>query len=106
MYSKSDSSEKVSLKSDLYYEVVGAKNGVRYYFTDQKTYIEIYDFSGKSNSAAEKALDDIKDDGKFKPTDTSDNLTAVISDSGKYVIAYNESNKYDYDKITDELKNW
>lgn len=95
-----------SLTSKIKYDIVGANDGIRYYFTDNKTFIEIYDYSGKQNDTAKKILEDIKDDGKFRVFDGLDELTGVISKSGKYVIVYNANNKYDYDKITDELENW
>lgn len=106
MYSGDSDEKGVDLKNDVYYDVIGATNGVRYYFTDNKTFIEIYDFSGKQNDAAKKILADIDDDGKFQAVEGLDELTAVVSKSGKYVIAYNANNKFDYEKITDELENW
>lgn len=107
MYSGDNDEKGVTLKTDVLYDVIGAANGVRYYFTDNKTFIEIYDFTGKQNDAtAKKILEDIKDDGKFKVIDNLDELTAVVSKSGNYVIAYNANNKFDYEKITDELENW
>ena len=105
MYS-GNGEDSVKLKSDIYYDIIGANNGVRYYFTDNKTFIEIYDYSGEQNDTAKKVLEDIKDDGKFKAIDAGDTLTGVISKSGKYVIAYNANNKYEYEKITNELENW
>ena len=33
-------------------------------------------------------------------------MTGVISESGKYVILYNASQSYEYEKITEVLKNW
>ncbi len=105
LYNKNDGT-KVSLKNDIYYDIIGANNGARYYFTDQKTFIEIYDYSGDQNDTAKKILEDIKDDGKFKAISSGDELTGVISKSGKYVIAYNANNKADYTKITDALENW
>ena len=95
-----------SLKDELYYEVIGANDGVRYRFLDGKSFVELYDYSGKLNDTAKDILEDIKDDGKFKAIDGLYDMTGVISESGKYVIAYNDKNKYDYDKITDELENW
>lgn len=95
-----------SLTSDVYYDIIGANDGIRYYFTDGRTFVELYDFSGEQNDTAKEVLEDIEDDGKFYAIEGLDELTAVISDSGKYVIAYNENNKYDYKQITDELENW
>ena len=95
-----------SLTTEIYYDIIGANDGIRYYFVDKKTFVEIYDFSGEQNETAKKILADIEDDGKFKVIDAGDTLTGVISKSGKYVIAYNASNQYDYAKITDELEKW
>ena len=95
-----------SLTSEIKYEIIGANDGIRYYFTDNKTFIEIYDFSGKQNDTAKKILADIEDDGKFRAIDGLDELTGVISKSGKYVIIYNANNKFEYEKITDALENW
>ena len=106
MFAGDDDEDGIDLESEIFYEIIGANDGTRYYFTDQKTFVEIYDFSGEQNDTAKKTLEDIKDDGKFKSIEAGDELTAVISKSGKYVIAYNAKNGYDYDKITDELENW
>lgn len=95
-----------SLTGEIYYDILGANDGIRYYFTDGRTFVELYDFSGEQNDTAKEVLKDIEDDGKFMAVEGLYELTAVISDSGKYVIAYNPNNKYDYDKITDELENW
>jgi len=105
MYSTADDS-KEELTSEVYYDIIGANNGIRYYFTDKKTFVEIYDFSGEQNETAKKVIEDVKDDGKFRAIDAGDELTGVLSKSGKYMIIYNASNKYEYDKITDELENW
>ena len=95
-----------SLTTDIYYDIIGADNGIRYYFTDKKTFVEIYDYSTAKNDTAKSILEDIKEDGKFKAISGGDELTAVISKISKYVIAYNANNKYSYEKITDELENW
>lgn len=101
-----DAKDSVKLTSEVYYDIIGANDGIRYYFSDQRTFVELYDFSGKQNDTAKKVLADIKDDGKFRAIDVGDELTGVISKSGKYVIIYNAANQYDYAKITDELENW
>ena len=51
----------------------------------------------------------MKDDGKFKPMADGIEMTAVLTDSGKYVIAWDASRGYNYEKdiVTDEVKaNW
>ena len=95
-----------AMTSEVYADVIGANDGIRYYFPDGKSFIEIYDYSGKQNDTAKEVLAEIKENGKFKPIEAGDELTGVVSESGKYLIIYNEKNKYDYEKITDELKNW
>ena len=107
IYNESDEKNpKKEMTGEVYADVIGAKKGIRYYFTDNKTFIEIYDFSGEQNETAKKVLADIKDDGKFKVIEGGDELTGVISKSGKYVIIYNANNKFEYEKITDALENW
>ena len=103
---KNTEKPKQKMTSEVYADIIGADQGIRYYFPDGKTFIEIYDYSGKQNDTAKKILADIKDDGKFRAIEAGDELTGVISKSGKYVIVYNAANKYEYDKITDELENW
>ena len=95
-------------KQEIFYDVVGANNGVRYIF-NKNAYIEIYDFTDTKNETAKNIISDIKDDGKFRPMEDGTEMTAVITDSGNYVIAWDASRSYDYaGKVaTDELKaNW
>lgn len=96
-----------SAKSELYYELLGADNGVRFIFNNNP-YVEVYDFSKADNDTAKAILADIKDDGKFKPLPDGIEMNGVITDSGKYVIAWDSARSYDYSKVaTDELKaNW
>lgn len=96
-----------SLKSEIYFDILGANDGIRYYFTDGRSFVEFYDFSGKQDDTAKSVLANIKDDGKFKAIDAGDELTAVLSKSGKYVVAYNASvANSNYEKIADEMENW
>ena len=95
-------------KSELYYELLGADNGVRFIFNNNP-YVEVYDFSKADNDTAKAILADIKDDGKFQPLPDGTEMTAVITASGKYVIAWDATRSYNYtDKVaTDEVKaNW
>lgn len=92
-------------RTPVYYDLLGADYGVRYALTTT-AYVELYDFSGADNATAKAILADIKDDGKFTVVDGLDELTGVISASGKYVIVYNAKNDYEYDKITAVLANW
>ena len=107
-----------SATQELYYRILGADNGARIIFNNNP-YVEVYDFSSVvDNSAtadsadpakAQAILEDIADDGKFRPLEDGIEMTAVITDSGKYVIAWDETRSYDYAKkvATDEVKaNW
>lgn len=97
---------KNATKAEIYYDILGADDGVRYVLNGN-AFIELYDFSGKQNDAAKAILADIQDDGKFRSVEDAPELTAVITKSGKYVIAYDASRNYDYEKniITDKVKN-
>ena len=103
---------------ELYYEILGADHGARVIFNNNP-YVEIYDFSSVVDSAAtadsadpakaKEILEDIKDDGKFRPMADGIEMTAVITDSGKFVIAWDATRGFDYEKkiATDEVKaNW
>ncbi|MBQ3264280.1 MAG: hypothetical protein IJH07_00745 [Ruminococcus sp.] len=103
------------MEQEIYYGILGADNGKRVIFNNNP-YVEIYDFSSVVDSAAtadsadpakaKEILADIKDDGKFKPMADGIEMTAVITDSGKYVIAWDASRGFDYEKkvATDEVK--
>lgn len=93
---------------EVYYDILGADDGVRYVFNGN-AYVEIYDFSSAKNDTAKAILADIKDDGKFTPVENGTQMTAVVTDSGKYVLAWDASRSYDYEKnvATDTVKtNW
>ena len=95
-------------KQEIYYDIVGAKDGIRYIF-NKNAYVEIYDFTGIESETAKKIMYEIKDNGKFRPMEDGTEMTGVITDSGNYVIAWDASRSYDYaGKVaTDELKaNW
>ena len=108
-----------STKIDLAYEILGADDGVRF-VVNNNPYVEVYDFSSAvatADSAAkssdpEKAkeiLASIEDNGKFQPLEGGIEMAAVITDSGRYVLAWDESRSYDYKGkiVTDELiENW
>ena len=116
---KSYISDRVSsTKQDIYYDVLGAKDGIRFVINNNP-FVEVYDFSNivatpdSGPSAhpdkAKDILDSVKKNGKFTPLDGGVELTAVVTDSGKYVLAWDESRSYKYkEKIaTDELiENW
>lgn len=94
--------------ADIFYDIIGADDGVRYVLNGN-AYVEIYDFSSADSDIAKAILADIKDDGKFKPVEDGTEMTAVITDSGSYVLAWDATRSYDYDNkvATAELKsNW
>lgn len=105
-------------KMEIYYDLVGADNGVRIVL-NKNAFVEVYDYSSlveggatadsTASAKAQSIIDDIKDDEKFKPLDNSADMTAAITSSGKYVLAWDPSRGYDYagKVVTDELKeNW
>ena len=97
-------------KMDIYYDLIGADNGVRIVL-NKNAFVEVYDFSGASaNTAkAKDILNAVRENGKFKPIEDGSELTAAITDSGKYVLAWDASRSFDYTGkvVTDELKeNW
>ena len=109
-------------EQELYYDIVGADNGTCL-ILNKNSFVEIYDFtsciegdstadsaaSPESQAKAQAVLADIRERDKFRPVEDGIELTAVITDSGKYVIAWDATRGYDYDKkvATDELKeNW
>nr|WP_316614532.1 hypothetical protein [uncultured Ruminococcus sp.] len=97
-------------KMDIYYDLIGADNGVRIVL-NKNAFVEVYDFSGASaNTAkAKDILNAVRENGKFKPIEDGTELTAAITDSGKYVLAWDASRSFDYTGkvVTDELKeNW
>ena len=106
-----------SVVQEIYYDILGADHGARVIFNNNP-YVEIYfssavDEKATADSAdparAKEILEDIRDDGKFKPLEDGIEMTAVITDSGKYVIAWDASRGFDYEKkaATDEVKaNW
>ena len=93
---------------EIYYDMIGADNGVRYSINGN-AYIEIYDFSSAKTDKAKEILADVKDDGKFTPLENGTQMTATITDSGKYVIAWDATRGYEYQKnlSLDTIKaNW
>ena len=93
-------------RTAVYYDLLGADNGIRF-VVGGTVFIEIYDFSSADNDTAKKVLADLKANGKVTVAEGLDELTGVISKSGKYVILYNAKNAYDgYSEITKVLENW
>ena len=87
--------------AEIYYDILGADNGVRYVLNGN-AYVEIYDFSKADNDTAKAILADIKDDGKFSPMPNSTEMTAAITKSGKYVLAWDASRSFKYTNDSDK----
>lgn len=97
-----------SEKQEIFYDIVGADNGVRYVF-NKNAYVEIYDFSSMKNDVAKNIIADIKDDGKFRPIEDGTQMNGAVTDSGKYVLAWDSTRGYDYDNkvaTAELLENW
>ena len=92
-------------ESEVYYDILGADNGVRYILSNT-AFIELYDFSSADNDTASAVLADVADDGKLTSVAGLDEMAGVVSGSGKFLALYKAKNSYDYAKITDELGEW
>ena len=100
-------------KMDIYYDLLGADNGARIVL-NKNAFVEVYDFSGVSSATADSAnaskakdiLNAVRENGKFKPIEDGAELTAAITDSGKYVLAWDASRSFDYTgKVVDHIWN-
>ena len=79
-------------KTQMSYDVIGAADGYRYLFRYNKSsvQVEVYAFDIKQLSEeAEQNLESVKANGMLKVIDRE--IRAVISDSGKYVMIYQDS---------------
>lgn len=103
---------------EVYYEMLGADHGARV-ILNGNAYVEVYDFSSVADNTAtadsadpakaKSILEDIKDDGKYMPLEDGLEMTAVITESGNYVIAWDATRGFDYEKkvATEDVKaNW
>lgn len=92
-------------KTETFAEVLGAKNGVRYTLSSS-AFIEFYEYTDKKSDEAKAVLDQVEANGQFEVAGL-DPLTAVMSDSGKYMAAYNDKLSYDkYADIIAAFKEW
>ena len=91
--------------SEVYYDILGADDGVRYILSNT-AFIELYDFSKADNETAKTVLADVADDGKLTAIDGLDELSGVISNSGKYLALYKEKDSGKCSDITAELAEW
>lgn len=85
-----------TMRSDL----IGAKSGVRYkydYSGKSNVTLELYEFDKSNlNAAAQKVIADVKSTGKF--TVIGQQVSATLSDSGKYLMIYTNSATDDANK--------
>lgn len=97
-----------STKAEIYYDIVGAQNGIRIIFNGN-AYVEIYDYTNADNDTAKNIISAVKENGKFIPMENGIEMTASITKSGNYVLAWDATRSYDYPKnvATEELiENW
>ena len=74
-------------------DVIGAKSGVRYKYSrngkDNVT-LELYEYDlSNLNASAQKVISNVKSSGQFTLMDQT--VSAVLSDSGKYLMIYKDS---------------
>lgn len=100
---------KNAAKNEIFYDILGAENGTRLVLNGN-AYVEIYEFGEKENDTSAKIFDSIRNnEGKFSPMENSTEMIGKITDSGKYILAWDATRSYDYDKnvATEELlENW
>lgn len=85
-------------------DIIGAKSGVRYQFPyngkDNVT-AEFYEFDAANlNDKAKEVLDSVRSNGSFTLMDQQ--ISAVLSDNGKYLMIYKDTVKEDENKAYEE----
>jgi hypothetical protein len=84
-------------------DMIGAKAGVRYkydYNGKNNVTLELYEFDTKNlNDTAKKVISDVKSTGKL--TVIGQQVNAVLSNSGKYLMIYTNSATDDTNKAYD-----
>lgn len=84
-------------------DMIGAKAGVRYkydYNAKNNITLELYEFDTKNlNDTAKKVISDVKATGKF--TVIGQQVNAVLSNSGKYLMIYTNAVTDDDNKAYD-----
>ena len=85
-------------------QIIGAKDGVRYEFGHDgknNVTVELYEYDPDAlGDTAQKILSDVKSSGKF--TLMEQELSAELSDSGKYLMIYKNTATDDGNKTYDE----
>ncbi len=86
-------------KVQMSYDVIDAKDGYRYLFRYNKATVQVevyeYDLENLSESA-KTILENAKNDGKITIVDKE--VEAVLSDNGKYLMIYQDSNAEESNK--------
>lgn len=84
--------------------IIGAKSGVKYVFGHNgknNVTAELYEFdTANLNDTAKKVISEVKDKGSFTIMDQQ--INAVLSDSGKYLLIYKNNSTDDENKKYDK----
>ncbi|MGI6255848.1 MAG: hypothetical protein ACOYJZ_09505 [Acutalibacter sp.] len=80
--------------TEMAYETIGAVEGYRYRFTLERSTVQVevyeYDLENLSDEAT-AVLDSVKEKGTFSMLNKE--VSAVLSDSGKYMMIYTDASK-------------
>ena len=88
---------------EMSYAVIDAEGGYKYSFKyrSSELHIELYSFDLEElTQRAETNLKSVRDTGKFTVLETE--VSAVISDSGKYIMIYSDSSGSDENKAQED----
>ena len=80
--------------TEMAYETIGAVGGYRYrfVFSSSTVQVEVYEYDLENlGKEATKVLDSVKENGTFQMLDKE--VSALLSDSGKYMMIYTDANK-------------
>ena len=99
-------------KTNVAYNVIGAKNGARYTATvaDSRFNLELYEFDTDDlSSTAQNTISSVKNNGSFDILNLT--VNAIISDNGKYIMIYednstSEENIAKKNSIIEQFKTW
>ena len=95
-----------AVRTAIYYDLLGADNGVRFYLSSDVC-VDLLDFTNADNDTATAFLAEIgKNDGKVTVPGNPDEMTCVVSGSGKIVMMYNAKKSADFTDILEALKSW
>lgn len=88
-------------------EVIGAKKGDRYQFSYEgknNVTVELYEYNkGALNDSAKQVLNSVKSQGKFPLM--GQKISAVLSDSGKYLMIYKDTDSAEaHQKRAEQVK--